>query len=76
MKISLYNLFIYILKIVGVIFALSYLFCLSFVWRQRNADGRSITLSIFSDALFFMIWIILLLLSGLSINEIFYGNKM
>ena len=71
MKISLYNLFIYILKIVGVIFALSYLYCLSFVWKQRNTDGEPITLSIFSDALLYMMWIILLLLTGVPFKEIF-----
>ena len=67
---------IYLLKLIGIIFALSYFFCLIFIVRQRNELGKPMTLSILTDALVFMIWIILLLLSGVPINEILYGNKM
>jgi len=71
MKISLYNLFIYILKILGIIFILGYISSILFLIRQRDRNGRPITISILLDAIGFMIWIILLLLSGVPLKEIF-----
>jgi len=70
MKVRIINIFTTILKVIGILLALGYLWALHHVVYVDEETKKESFIKNLGSACYFLLWIILLLLSGVSIREI------